>query len=118
MEKMRKAYEEDTFSSIPEEAKENSDGRASPIMRQNPYTLTSKIGTRSRWVRQYPNANLSSKKRKAYYRASSKLGNSDEMLKFKSALDEVLEKEEAKKQQTLQRLASSRKRIRKKTKAK
>ena len=36
-------------------------------------------------------------KRKAYYRASSKFGDSNETLKFKSALDEVLEKEEAKK---------------------
>jgi hypothetical protein len=45
-------------------------------------------------------------KRKAYYRASSKFGNSNETLKFKSALDEVLEKEEAKKQQQMQMLSS------------
>ena len=46
-------------------------------------------------------------KRKAYYRASSKFGDSNETLKFKSALDEVLEKEEAKKQQQLQNLLAS-----------
>lgn len=46
-------------------------------------------------------------KRKAYYRASSKFGDSNETLKFKSALDEVLEKEEAKKQQHLQNMLAS-----------
>ena len=107
MEKMRKAYEEDTLSSIPEEAKEDDDGRAPPIMRQKSLHINIEDWNKVKMGSPVSQRESVIQKRKAYYRASSKLGNSDEMLKFKSALDEVLEKEEAKKQQTLQRLASS-----------